>query len=92
MKECVNFPFAVFIRYPKHPNRIMNHYSVNMANGKIMISFIPFTISVTCSEAEPAFAAIYKAFISGFAMYTNVRHMDIIGQVQDQCWASGMPW
>jgi hypothetical protein len=40
---------------------------------------------------EPDFAAIYKGFISGLA-YTTVRHIDVIGQVQDHPRLPGILW
>jgi hypothetical protein len=58
-------------------------YRINRTNGKITHSFILFTMSVTCNEAEPASAATYKSFLSGLAMYTAVMQMEVIGQVQD---------
>jgi hypothetical protein len=61
---------------------------MNRINGKIKHSLKPFTIFVIRSEVEPAFAAIYKGFISELTMHTAVRHMEVIRQVQDHYWAS----
>jgi hypothetical protein len=43
---------------------------INKETGEISHSFIPFSISVTCSETDPAFAAIYKGLLPAVEEFT----------------------